>query len=150
METRQRLNMDLKQAMRSGDAQTRDTIRMLQAAFKQAEIDDGSVLDEEGVQSVLLKQAKQRRESIDAYESGGRAELAEVERQELEVIERYLPQMMSRAEIEQLAAQTIDALGASSPRDMGRVMGRLMPQLQGKADGSVVSAVVRQLLAAQG
>ena len=146
MTLKEQLNEDVKKAMRSGDREKRDTLRLLQAAIKQAEIDRQTTLDDAGVQAVLARQAKQRRESIADYEKAGRPEQAEAERRQLAIIESYLPQLMGRAEIEQLAAQVIAEVNASDVKEMGRVMGRLMPQLKGKADGRLVNEVVRELL----
>ena len=140
---------DLKTAMRAKDAQSRNTIRLLQAAIKQAEVDNQTELDDAGVTAILTKQAKQRREAIADYERSGRDEMVATEQAELVVIERYLPQMMGRDEIERLATAAIAETGASGPRGMGQVMGRLMPQVKGKADGRLVNEVVRSLLAEQ-
>lgn len=146
MALKEQLNADVKDAMRSGDKEKRDTLRLLQAAIKQEEIDGQTTLDDAGVQAVLTRQAKQRRESIADYEKAGRPELAEEERRQLVIIESYLPQMMDREEIEQLAVQAIAEVNASDVKDMGKVMGRLMPQLKGKADGRLVNEVVQGLL----
>lgn len=146
MTLKEKLNTDVKEAMRSGDKELRDTLRLILAAIKQEEIDRQTTLDDAGVQAVLTKQAKQRRESIADYEKAGRPELAEEERRQLVIIESYLPEMMGREEIEKLAAQTIAEVNASDIKDMGKVMGRLMPQVKGKADGRIVNEVVRSLL----
>ncbi|HFC11913.1 MAG TPA: GatB/YqeY domain-containing protein [Anaerolineae bacterium] len=146
MTKKEQLMADLKVAMRAKDTQTRNTLRMLQAAIKQVEVDGGKTLDDKGVLDVLTKQAKQRRESIKQYAAAGRDDLVEPEKLELAVIERYLPKMMSSSEVKAVAQQVIEAVGASSPKDMGKVMGRLMGQLKGKADGKVVNQVVRELL----
>ncbi|MCO5183916.1 MAG: GatB/YqeY domain-containing protein [Anaerolineae bacterium] len=146
MSVREQINADLKTAMRAGDTDTRDTLRSLNAAIKQTEVDSGEELDDSGVMAVLSKQAKQRRESIVDYEKAGRSDLVVVEQRELAVIERYLPQMMSRAEIEVVAAGVIEELGVTDVRGMGQVMGRLMPQLRGKADGRLINEVVNDLL----
>jgi uncharacterized protein len=146
MELKDRLRNDMADAMRSGDHQRRDLLRMLIAAVKQEEIDSGQPLADAGVQAVLQRQAKQRRESIADARSADRADLVAQEEAELALIEQYLPQMMSRDEIRQLAVQTIADLNATGVKSMGRVMGQLMPRLQGKAEGHVVSDVVRELL----
>lgn len=148
MDVRQRLTADLKTAMKSGDTETRDTLRLMLAAVKQVEVDDGAALDDAGVVAVLTKQAKQRRESITAYEAGGRGDLAVTEKAELAIIERYLPQMLSRAAVEEAAAAKIAELGVTDVKGMGRVMSALMSDLQGQADGKLVSDVVRKLLTA--
>jgi uncharacterized protein YqeY len=146
MTLKEQLTADLKTAMRQKDTDRRDTLRLIQAAIKQEEIDSQTTLDDTGVQAVLVKQAKQRRESIADYEKGGREDLLAEEEKQLEIIEAYLPQMMSREEIEDIARQTIEALGVTDSKGMGQVMGQLMPQLKGKADGRVVNEVVRDLL----
>jgi uncharacterized protein YqeY len=146
MTLKEQLRLDMADAMRAGDKVKRDTIRLLLAAIKQVEVDGQQSLDDAGVQTVLAKQAKQRRESIADYERAGRADIADLEKAELVIIESYLPQMMSREEITEVATQTIADLGANSPKDTGRVMGSLMPQVKGKADGRLVSEVVRELL----
>lgn len=146
MEVRAQLMADLKTAMRSGDKETRDAIRMLQAAIKQVEIDGGKKLDDKGVTAVLQTQAKRRREAIVEYEKANRPELAAVEQGELVIIERYLPQMLDRDQIAAIAAPIIAELGVTDMRGMGAVMGRLMGQLKGKADGRLVNQVVRGLI----
>lgn len=146
MTLKTRLKEDMKEAMRRGDDQKRNTLRMLLAAIKQVEVDEQTTLDDDGVQNVLMKQAKQRRESIADYEKAGREELAEKERQELALIKDYLPEMLSRDEIRAEAAAVIAAAGVSDMSGMGQVMGQLMPKLKGRADGRVVSDVVRELL----
>ncbi len=146
MGLKEQIRSDMADAMRSGDTQRRDTLRMLAAAIKQVEVDDQTTLDDAGVLAVLNKQAKQRRESIAEYEKAGRADLVASEQDELVIIESYLPQMMSREEIAAIAAPIVAELGASGPKDMGKVMGRLMPQVKGKADGRDVNEVVRALL----
>lgn len=146
MTLEEQLRLDMADAMRSGDNQKRDTLRLLLAAIKQVEVDGQQSLDDAGVQTVLAKQAKQRRESIVDYEQAGRSDIAVLEQAELVIIESYLPQMMSREEITEVATQTITDLGADGPKDTGRVMGSLMSQVKGKADGRLVSEVVRELL----
>lgn len=149
MEIKQQIMDDLKEAMRSGAAEQRDTLRNLRAAIKQVEIDEQQTLDDAGVIDVLGRQAKQRRESIVEYEAGGREDLAAQERRELAIIETYLPRQFSADEIRALARQTIDELGVTDPRGMGQVMGQLMPQLRGQADGRLVNQIVRELLQKQ-
>ena len=144
------INQDLKQAMKSGDEVGKRTLRSLKAAITRAQKDkDNRPLTDEEIVIVLQKQAKQRRDSIAAYEQAGRDDLVAEETAELAVIERYLPQMMSEDEIRQAAQVAIADVGAASPRDMGKVMGKLMPQLRGKADGRLVNQIVRELLAAK-
>ena len=144
---RERLREDLKDAMRARDAVRRDTIRLVEAAVKNAEIEKrGAELSEQDVQAILQRQVKQRQDSIEQYEQVGRSDLADAERAEIAVIQAYLPQQMSREEIEAAARAAIQQLGASGPNDRGKVMGRLMADLRGKADGAQVNAVVSDLL----
>jgi uncharacterized protein YqeY len=146
MELKEQLIADRKQAMLDGDNNKRDTLQMALAAIKQIEVDERKTLNEEEVQAVVAKQAKQRRESIADAEKAGRTDLAEREKGELAIIEAYLPQMMAEDQIRQIASEVIAEVGATSLKEMGSVMGQLIPRLQGKADGRVVSAIVRQLL----
>jgi uncharacterized protein len=147
MDTKAQIQADLKEAMRTGDTATRDTLRLLGAAIKQVEVDGQAVLDDTAVQAILMKQAKQRRESITEYTKAGREDLVGKEQEELAIIERYLPKMLGREEIIALATPIIAALGATDAKSMGAVMGQLMPQVKGKADGQLVNQVVRELLA---
>lgn len=146
MSTKEQLQNDLAEAMRAGDQRRRDVLRLLLAAVKQEEVDSRRPLSDEDVQHVLARQAKQRRETIADAEKAGRQEMAAREQDELTIIEEYLPEKMDRDEIRAVAAQVIDEMEATGLKDMGPVMGRLMSQLQGKAEGHVVSDVVRQLL----
>ena len=146
MNLKEQLRADMATAMRSGDNDKRNTLRMLLAAIKQTEVDDQVTLDDAGVQVVLTKQAKQRRESINDYEKAGRTEMAANEKMELAFIESYLPQMMDKEEVRILAAQVITELGITDMKGMGQLMGKLMPQLKGQADGRIVNEVVRELL----
>ncbi len=146
MDVKERLHADLTTAMRDGNTQRRDVLRMMLAAIKQVEIDDRKTLDDAGVVEVLRKQVKQRQESIADFEKAGRPADVERERAECVIIESYLPQMMSREEVEQIAKSIIDELGVTDTKSMGQVMGRLMPHVKGKADGRVVNEVVRGLL----
>jgi len=147
MSLKEQLTQDTIAAAKAGDNPKRDVLRMMQAAIKQVEVDERITVDDAGVQQILTKQAKQRRESIAEYQKGGRDDLVAQEAYELQIIEAYLPQMMGREEIEVLVRQAIADTGAAGPKDMGQVMGKLMPQVKGKADGRLVNDVVRELLA---
>ena len=144
---REQLRSDLRDAMRAKDAPRRNTIRMVEAAIKNAEIDKrGKDLDESEILAILQRQVKQRRESIEQFEKGGRDDLAEVERVEIAIIEQYLPRQLTRSEVEARARAVIEQVGASGAGDRGKVMGLLMRELRGEADGSLVNAVVGALL----
>lgn len=134
----------VKAAMKSKDKQRRDTIRLLQAAFKQVEVDTRKDLSTEEELDILTKEAKKRRESIDELEKAGRD--SGEEKYELDLIHEFLPKQMSEEEIRALVTQAIEETGAKEQRDMGRVMGKLSPQTKGKADGKLVSTIVREML----
>ncbi len=148
MTMKTRLDDDLKQAMRDRDAPRRDVIRLLRSAIRNEEIRVQKDLDDDAVIQVLSRQAQQRRDSIEAFTQGNREDLADIERAELEIIMGYMPQQLSRDEIEELVARTIAEVGASGPGDMGKVMSAIMPQVRGRAEGREVSAAVMARLRA--
>lgn len=137
---------DMKDAMRSGDKERLATIRLILAAIKKEEVDSRSELSDEQILTQLDKMQKQRRESITQFEAANRVDLADKEKQELEIIKGYLPEQLSAEEISELISSAISNTGASSMRDMGKVMGILKPQLQGRADMGAVSAQLKSLL----
>lgn len=146
MSLKAKLAEDLKQTIRQGDEQRKSTLRLVMAAIKNAEIEKRRELEEEELLAVIAKEAKQRRESIAEFERGGRQDLVEQEKAELEILLAYLPQQLSREEIEAQARQIIAEVGATGPAQMGEVMRRLMPLMKGKADGQLVSQIVKELL----
>ncbi len=141
-----RITEDMKAAMRAGDKARLGAIRLIQSAIKQIEVDTRKELADTDILQVLDKMAKQRRESIQAFEQAGRDDLASQEKQELELIQQYLPEPLSDEEIQQLIDDAIDATGAESIKDMGKVIGRLKPQVQGRADMGAVSAQIKARL----
>lgn len=143
---KERITEDMKNALRSGQKTSLGTIRLILAAIKQVEVDTRKDLDDTRILAILDKMSKQRRESITLFTQANRLELAEKEDQELTLIQGYLPEQLSDAEISVLIDAAIGATGAETMRDMGKVMGRLKPQLQGKADMSAVSAVIKSRL----
>jgi uncharacterized protein YqeY len=147
MSLKERLNQDLREAMRQRDERRRDTIRMALSALHNAEIAGGHELDDAGILGVLAKEAKTRRESIEEFRKGGRQDLVDKESAELEVLNAYLPQQLSREEIAEAAREAIQETGATSAKDIGKVMPVLMERLRGRADGRTVNEVVRELLA---
>ena len=147
MTLKSRINDDLKAAMRAGDARRRDALRLLLAAVKQREVDERKELGDADVVGVIERMIKQRRESIAQFEKGGRQDLAQNERYESDLLQGYMPQAMSDAEIAAAVADAISAAGAKSPSDMGKVMGALKGKLAGRADMSKVSALVKSNLA---
>ena len=146
MTIQEQLSDDLKTAMKAQDAVTKDTVRLIRAAMKNAEIEKGAPLDDAGALDVLARMAKQYRDSITTYRDNGREDLAVREEAELAVVARYLPEQLGEDEVRALAEQTVAELGALGPQDRGKVMGKLMPQLKGKADGAVVNRIVGELL----
>jgi len=143
----EQVRSDLIQALKQKDALCCTTLRMLLSSIHNAEIDQQhKALDDTGVASVVAKEIKKRRESIEAFEKGNRPDLVAKEKTELEILTKYLPQQMSRDEITALARQMIAEVGARGPGDKGKVMGKLMPQTKGKADGKEVSDIVTELL----
>ena len=134
-------------AMRSGDTQRRDTLRLLIAALDNARIAAGRDLSDEDAVVALQREAKQRRESIEEYRKGGRDDLVEAEQQELVIIGAYLPSQLSEDELRAIVREVIAEHGASGPADLGAVMGPLMQRVRGRADGRQANAIVRELLA---
>ncbi|HJX40714.1 MAG TPA: GatB/YqeY domain-containing protein [Anaerolineales bacterium] len=146
MVTKQSLEQELHQAMRSGDELRKRTVRMALSAIKLAEVEARGPLDQAALMGVLRKEIKTRLESIHDAQIAGRAGLVEQAQQELELLEGYLPPPLGPAELEQLARDAIAETGASSTGQFGEVMKALMPRVQGRADGKLVGDVVRSLL----
>jgi uncharacterized protein YqeY len=143
---KERITEDMKAAMRAKDAERLGTIRLLLAACKQREVDERIVLDDVAIIGLVDKLIKQRKDSITAFEQGGRSDLAAKEAAEIKVLEIYLPKRLGADEVAAAVAAIVAALGASGPGDMGKVMGAAKAQLAGKADMAAVSAAVKQAL----
>ena len=143
---RQRIEADMKTALRAKDKDRLGTIRLILAAIKQREIDERTTLSDTDILAVLDKMTKQRRDSIAQFEQGGRPELAQKEAAEVAVIQEYLPAAMSEAEIDAAITDAIKASGSTSPQEMGKIMGLLKPRLQGRADMGLVSRKVKEKL----
>lgn len=137
---------DMKSAMRAGEKETLATIRLVLSAVKQQEVDSRETLDDAAIISILSKMVKQRRESITQFTDAGRDDLVAKEQAELVVIQTYLPEALSEAEIQQMIEAAVSESGAESMRDMGKVMGLLKAKLQGRADMSAVSALIKTRL----
>ncbi len=136
--------------MRSGEKERLGYIRMLQAAIKQREVDERITLDDTQVLSVIEKMIKQRREAIAQFEAGGRADLAAKELAEVALLQTYMPEPLSQAEVEALVAAAITETGAASVKDMGKVMALVKTRAAGRADMSAVSAIIKSKLGAAG
>jgi len=141
-----RIDTDLKAALRSGDEVRKTALRMLMAAVRNAEIAAQRELDDDGVIALVQREIKQRRDSIEQFEKGGRADLVAKEQAEITALEPYLPEQLSVDEIRAIAEDVIASTGASGPGDKGKVMGPLMGRVRGKADGKLVNQVVGELL----
>lgn len=147
MSLKEQITEDMKTAMRAKDAERLATIRLLLAALKQKEVDERVELDDAMVVAIVDKMVKQRKDSIAAFTTGGRIDLADKEAAEIKVLEVYLPQRMSAEEVTVAVKAIVDQLGAKGPGDMGKVMGAVKTQLAGKADMGQVSAAVKAALA---
>ncbi|MCB1716649.1 MAG: GatB/YqeY domain-containing protein [Candidatus Competibacteraceae bacterium] len=150
MTLKNRLQDDMKTALKSKDKDRLGTIRLILAAVKQREVDERIDLDDAAIITVLDRMAKQRRESISQFQNAGRTDLADKEEFELAVIQSYLPAALSDAELDQLIEAAMTESGASSIRDMGKVMALIKPKAQGRADMTALSARVKARLSATG
>ena len=137
---------DMKSAMKAGDKDRLKVVRLMMAAIKQVEVDSRTELDDAGVLGVLEKMVKQRRDSVEQFEKGGREDLAASERAEIDVLQAYLPEQLSADEVAALVDEVIAATGAEGIRDMGKVMGQIKARAAGRADMGSVSATVKERL----
>ncbi|MNM10109.1 glutamyl-tRNA(Gln) amidotransferase subunit E [compost metagenome] len=146
MNLSERLNEDMKQAMKSKDKFTLSTIRMVRSTIKYLEIDLKRTLDDNEVLDILSREIKQRKDALQEFEKAGRDELAASNKAEIEIIQEYLPEQLSEEEIQVIVQQTIQETGASSKSEMGKVMSALMPKVKGRADGKLVNQAVQKFL----
>lgn len=146
MSLKDTITNDMKTAMRAHDAARLSTIRMLLAAIKQREVDERITLDDAAVVAIVDKLVKQRKDSVAAYEQGGRPDLAANEQSEITILDAYLPVRMSEAELAAAIGKLVAELGAAGPGDMGKVMGAAKKAFAGKADMGMVSALVKRAL----
>ncbi len=155
MSLKQRIEDDLKTALKAGDKQRLSCLRMVKSKVQEKQVElrgkrgAGAELSDDDIQSVVSAYAKQRRDSIESYEQGGRDDLAAAERAELEILKAYLPQQMTEDEIAAIVDAAVRESGASQPRDMGAVMKLVMPQVKGRADGKLVNRIVQSRLKPQ-
>lgn len=143
---KERILDDMKTAMRAQEKERLAAIRLIMAALKQREVDERIELSDDQIMAILNKMIKQRRDSISQFETGNRPDLVQIEAQEISIIQQYLPQQLSEAEIEKAVVAAVQESGASSAKDMGKVMGLLKNKLQGKADMTIVSSKVKERL----
>ncbi|NJD30941.1 MAG: GatB/YqeY domain-containing protein [Gammaproteobacteria bacterium] len=146
MTLKERITEDMKAAMRASEKERLSTIRMIQAAIKQREVDERITLDDAQVLAVLEKMIKQRRESVVQFEQGGRADLADKEKAEIALLQAYMPAQLSEAELDALIKEAIATTGAASMKDMGKVMGAVRSKAAGRADMGAVSARIKAAL----
>ena len=149
MALREKLDEDLKSAMRAKDSLRMNTVRALKSAVKYREIELMKPLDDAGILGVMATEIKRRRDSVEQYRAGNRADLADKEEAEIKILQEFLPQQLTAAEVEAKVVEAIAKVGAQGPKDMGAVMKALLPQVQGRADGKAVSELVKQRLAAR-
>lgn len=146
MSLKAQITEDMKSAMKAGEKDRLKVVRLVLAAIKQVEVDTRTDLDDAAVLSVLEKMVKQRRDSVEQFERGGREDLAAIETAEIEVLKTYLPEQLSAEELDAIIDQAISATGAESMRDMGKVMGQVKAQAAGRADMGAVGAKVKARL----
>ncbi|RMG01049.1 MAG: GatB/YqeY domain-containing protein [Nitrospirae bacterium] len=148
MTLQERIESDLKTALKEKDKPRLSALRLIKAAIKNKEIEKGSPLSDEDLIALLSSLAKQRKESIEEFRRGGREDLAHKEEEELRLLKSYLPEELSKEELTRLVKETITEVGATTAADMGKVMKALMPKVRGRADGKEVSGLVREILSA--
>ncbi len=148
MSLKDQITQDMKSAMKAGEKDRLKVVRLMLAAIKQVEVDKRVELDDAAVLSVLDKMVKQRRDSVEQFEKGGREDLAAIERGEIAVLQDYLPEQLSADELAALVDEVIAATGAASMKDMGKVMGQIKAKAAGRADMGAVSAAVKERLGA--
>ncbi|EPZ52590.1 GatB/YqeY domain-containing protein [Alicyclobacillus acidoterrestris] len=146
MELLERLNQDLKQAMKDKDKVRLSVIRMVKSATKNREIELGHPLSDDDVQSVIQKELKQRKDSLQAFQDANRTDLAETAEQEIRILQDYLPQQLDEQALREIVTQVIEQVGATSKADMGKVMGQVIPLVRNRADGKAVQQMVQSLL----
>jgi len=145
-ETLLRIDGDMKLAMKAQEKERTGTLRMVKAALQNRRIEKRADLSEEEVLGVLVSMIKQRNDSVEQFEKGGRSDLADREKNEITVISAYLPAQMGEDEVKAAVAEAVAASGAQGPKDMGKVMALLMPRVKGRADGKLVNQLVRSML----
>ena len=146
MSLKERLMEDLKASMKNKDRMRKDAITLVRAAIKQREVDERIELSDEDIIDIISKQVKQKKDSIESFEQGGRSDLAQSTQEEIDILMEYLPRQLDENEIDEIVKQTIDEIGANSIKDMGKVMSAVMPKVKGRADGGLINKLVKQYL----
>ena len=146
MSLKERLMLDLKQAMKEKDKLKKSVITMVRASVKQYEVDNRIEMDDEKVLDIMIKQVKQKNDAIEEFTKGDREDLVNEAKAEIDVLMKYLPQQLTEDEIKVIVKESIDEVKAETMKDMGKLMGTLMPKIKGKADGKIVNKFVREFL----
>ena len=146
MSLMEKLTADMKEAMKHGEKERLSVIRLVRGAVRQAEIDGKKTLSDDEIIGVITKEVKMRRDSIEEFERGNRADLVEKTQAEIAILMPYLPEQLSADEVRRIVEATVSEVGATTAKDMGKVMGVLMPRVKGRADGKLVNEIVRSLL----
>ncbi|MFA0816450.1 MAG: GatB/YqeY domain-containing protein [Anaerofustis sp.] len=147
MSLKETLMNDLKTAMKEKDTIAKNAVTMVRAAILQIEKDKKIELDDEGVLDVIAKQVKQRKDSLEEFVKGGRDDLVDVTKKELDILMKYLPKQLTKEELTSIVKEAIDKLHITEMKEMGKVMGEVMPKVKGKADGKAINEIVKELLA---
>ena len=143
---KERLQADLKEAMKTKDTFKRDVIRFVMSAVKQIEVDERKELSDADIEAILVKQIKQRNDAIEQFKNGGREDLVEQNEKELEILRGYLPEPMSEEEVREILKQIIEETGATGMKDMGKVMGAAKAKIGSRAEGKVINRIAKELL----
>ena len=146
MSLMEKLTADMKEAMKHGEKERLSVIRLVRGAVRQAEIDGKKTLSDDEIIGVITKEVKMRRDSIEEFERGNRADLVEKTQAEIAILMPYLPEQLSADEVRRIVEAAVSEVGATTAKDMGKVMGGLMPRVKGRADGKLVNEIVRSLL----
>ena len=146
MKLSEQIHKDMLEATKSGESQKVEILKLSKSSFKNAEIEKGSELDSDEEEQILWKEEKKLKDAYEQYVKGGREDLAQKEKKQLEVIQKYLPELMSEEEIRDVVEQKVSELEVDSVREMGKVMGAVMKELSDKADGTVVNNIVKEVL----
>ena len=142
----EKLTADMKEAMKQGEKERLSVIRLVRGAVRQAEIDGKKILSDDEVIGVITKEVKMRRDSIEEFERGKRADLVKKAEEEISLLMPYLPSQLSIDEVKKIVEEAVAEVGATTAKDMGKVMGALMPRVKGRADGKLVNEIVRSIL----
>lgn len=146
MSLAERLQQDMKSALKNKEKEKLSTIRMVRAAIKKAEIDHKGPLNDEQIIEVIMREVKQRKDAVQEYEKAGRHDLVEKEKEELQILETYLPEPLTEEELTEIIQETIQQLGVTSKKEIGKVMKTVLPKVKGRAEGKAVNQIVQKLL----